>query len=281
MNTFESLCHTMSTMSTGGFSTADNSVTEWNSVYVMSVVTVFMFLGGVNFVLIFRVASGQGFKLLWKNDVFRNYLIIIAGCWLLFDAAIMVSGAYTGVESLTIDPLFQVVSTITSTGYVADGFYHWGPFVLAVTLVLMFSGACAGSTSGGAKIDRILILLKSCRNEIRRVLHPNEVLSVRTNNRVVPPHIVTKVVAFLSIYFLLIVAGGVILSALGVPLVDAFFSSFSCICNTGLSAGVTGYGANFDILPPAGLWIMSLMMLIGRLELFTVLILFTHDFWRR
>lgn len=281
MNTFESLCHAMSTMSTGGFSTLDASVTGWNSVYVMAVVTVFMFLGGVNFVLIFRVASGQGFKLLWKNDVFRNYVIIIAGCWILFDAAILLDGAYTGVESLTIDPLFQVVSTITSTGYVAGGFYNWGPFVLAATLVLMFSGACAGSTSGGAKIDRLLILFKTCRNEIRRVLHPNEVLSVRANNRVVPPHIVTKVIAFLSIYLLLIVAGGIVLSTLGIPLVDAFFSSFSCICNTGLSAGVTGYGANFDILPPAGLWFLSLLMLIGRLELFTVLILFTRDFWQR
>ncbi len=281
MDMFESLCHAMSSISTGGFSTNDNSIGGWNSPYVMIVLTIFMFLGGVNFVLMFKVASQRRLSPLWSNDVFKTYLMIIGGALVLFDVAILINGCYDGISSMTIDPLFQIVSTITSTGYTADRFELWGPFVMALTFMLMFFGSCAGSTSGGAKIDRLLYLLKNCGNELQRVLHPNEVQSVRINDRVVPPYIVNKVIAFLCIYVLIIMVGGIVLTALGIPLVDAFFSSFSCLSNTGLGAGVTGYGSSYEVIPVPGLWVLSFLMLVGRLELFTVLVLFTRGFWRR
>ena len=145
----------------------------------------------------------------------------------------------------------------------------------------MFSGACAGSTSGGAKIDRMLFLFKNCGNELYRCIHPNTITSVRINHKVIAPDIVMKVVAFLCIYVMVIMAGGIILTAFGIPLIDAFSSAFSCVSNTGLGAGITGYGGSFEIIPSGGKWVLSMLMLIGRLELFTVLILFTRSFWRK
>ena len=182
---------------------------------------------------------------------------------------------------MTIDPLFQIISTITSTGYTVTDFENWGTFVLALVFVLMFFGACAGSTSGGAKIDRMLYLLKNLRNEIHKCIHPNAILSVRINGKIIPSEIVSKVIAFLCLYVILIMTGGIVLAAIGIPLVDAFFSAFSCISNTGLGAGVTGYGSSYEIIPDLGKWVLSFLMLIGRLELFTILILFTRTFWRK
>jgi trk system potassium uptake protein TrkH len=183
---------------------------------------------------------------------------------------------------VTIDPLFQIITTITSTGLTADNFENWGPLVLSLSFCLMFIGACAGSTSGGAKIDRFLYLLKNINNELYRSVHPNAIRSVRINGNIMVPEIVDKVIAFLCIYVMVIVAGGIMLTAMGLPFMDAFFSSFSCVSNTGLGAGVTGYsGSGYEIIPPMGKWVLALLMLIGRLEIFTVLILFTRAFWKK
>lgn len=281
MNLFDSVCHAFGAISTGGYSNSTAGITTWhNSVYIKVVLIVFMFLGGVNFGLIFRCLRGE-WSVLRRNDVFRAYILIIAGMLVLFAIDIVLVGEAHDWQSVTLDPLFQIVSTITSTGFTVTNFEAWGPFTLSLTFVMMFFGACAGSTSGGAKIDRILYLFKNARNELYRCLYPNTLLSVKVNGRVVNPELVTKVIAFLCIYMLLIVAGGMALTALGVPLVDAFFSSFSCLSNTGLGAGITGYGSNYDILPDAAKWVLSALMLTGRLEIFTVLVLFTPAFWRR
>lgn len=280
MTFFDGVCHAFSTMSTGGFSTRDASIGAWNSVYVKVVVTLFMFLGGVNFALLFKAATGHVGEL-WKSEVFRTYLIVIGAVLALFIVAIVASNQAHSWESVTVDPLFQIVSTITSTGLTVGNFENWGPFVVALMFLLMFFGASAGSTSGGAKIDRMLFLLKNVRNEIRRTVHPNTILSVRVNGKVLSSDLVNKVIAFLCLYVMLIAVGGIALSATGIPIVDAFFSSFSCIGNTGLGAGVTGYGGSYDIISDFGKWILSFLMLIGRLELFTVIILFTRGFWRK
>ena len=167
----------------------------------------------------------------------------------MFSISILLRGQYTDWQSITIDPLFQIVSTITSTGFTVNNFESWGPYVLSLTFVMMFFGSCAGSTSGGAKIDRILYLFKNAKNELYRCLYPNSILSVKVNGKVVSPELVSKVIAFLCIYMLLTVGGGMALTLLDVPLIDAFFSSFSCLSNTGLGAGITGYGNSYDILP--------------------------------
>ena len=240
----------------------------------------FRSLGGVNFGLIYKCLRGN-WRSLRYNDVFRTYVGLILIMLVLFSATIIARGQARTWVDCTIDPLFQIVSTITSTGFTTTNYEAWGPFVLSLTFVMMFFGACAGSTSGGAKIDRILYLFKNAHNELHRCLYPNSILSVKINDRVVNPDLVSKVIAFLCIYMLLIVGGGLALTACGVPLVDSFFSSFSCLSNTGLGAGVTGYGNSYDILPDGAKWILSFQMLIGRLEIFTVMVLFTPAFWRR
>lgn len=280
MDFFDSVCHSFSTISTGGFSTRDESIGAWQSCYIDVVVTVFMFLGGVNFTLLYNAAHGK-WKRLAGNDVFMTYLKIIAVFYVLFVVCIIANGQMTSVKSVTIDPLFQVLSTLSSTGLSVYNFERWGTFALSLIFFMMFFGACAGSTSGGAKIDRMLYLKKNLHNEIYRCVHPNSILSVRINGNVMNREVVSKVIAFLCLYMLTIVIGGAILTAIGLPLVDAFFSAFSCVGNIGHGAGVTGYGGGYDLIPDAGKWVLSLIMLIGRLEVFTVLILFTRGFWRK
>lgn len=280
MDFFDALCHSLSTMSTGGFSTREANIAEWNSIYVKIVVTCFMFIGGVNFALIYRATSGH-FRLTWHNEAFRYYIGVIVVIYFLFLLSRLFNGAPITVEALLIDPVFQIVSTISSTGYTLPGFETWGSFVLLLVLVMMFFGASAGSTSGGAKIDRAVYLVKSVRNEVYKVLHPNSMMPVSVNGRVVPPEIVSKVIAFLCLYGMIIVIGALILTFMEIPLLDSLFTSFSCISNAGLPAGITGYGSSFDIIPDGGKWVLALLMLIGRLELFTVVILFSPGFWRR
>ncbi|MCC8176604.1 MAG: TrkH family potassium uptake protein [Bacteroidales bacterium] len=280
MNLFEAVCHGFSTISTGGFSTENDSIAAFSSVYIDVVVTVFMFLGGVNFALLVKAASGK-IRSAWSNDVLRTYVGIIAVMMVLFVLTIIINGQAHSWEDVTIAPLFQIVSTMTSTGYTVSNFESWGAFVLSLVFAMMFFGACAGSTSGGAKIDRLIFLQKYVKNELRKCVHPRQVYAVRVGGKVMPSELVAKVVAFLCFYVILIMAGGVALTALNIPLVDSFFSSFSAISNTGLGAGVTGYGSSYEIIPAAGKWILSFLMLVGRLEIFTVLILFTSTFWKK
>lgn len=280
MSLFDSVCHAFSAISTGGFSTHDNSIAAFNSTYIEVVLTVFMFLGGVSFALLIKVISGSP-KAPLKSDVFKLYVGSIAVMMVMFVISIVSRGEAHDIKSVTIDPLFQIVSTMTSTGYTVTNFENWGGFVLALVFLMMFFGACAGSTSGGAKLDRLIFLWENIRNEIYRCIHPNSILPVRVNGKVMSFDLVNKVIAFLCIYVMLIMVGGILLTAFDIPLVDAFFSSFSAISNTGLGAGVTGYGGSYEIIPDPGKWVLALLMLIGRLELFTVLVLFTPGFWKK
>lgn len=280
MNFFDSVCHAFGTISTGGYSTRNEGIAAFNSIYVKVVLTIFMFVGGVNFSLIYRSLRGE-FGALRRNDVFRTYVGLITVMYILFVIGITTQGTYEGWEDLTIDPLFQIVSTMTSTGFTPSNFEQWGPLVLALVFMLMLFGACAGSTSGGAKIDRLLFLVKNCRNELYRCIYPHAIMSVRVNGKVVSNDIVGKVIAFLCIYMLLVSIGGTAMAAMGVPIIDAFFSAFSCLSNTGLGAGITGYGGSYEMLPDAAKWLLSFLMLTGRLEIFTVLLLFAPSFWRK
>lgn len=280
MPVYDAVCNAFSTISTGGFSNYNNSLAHYDSIYVDVVVMVFMFLGGTSFALIYKVLRGQPGSL-WRNDVFRTYCVMILSFFLAFVVSILLRGQASDWRDVTIKPLFQVISTITSTGLSICDFQLWGSFILTLMLVMMFSGACAGSTTGGAKIDRMLFLFKNSRNELYRCIHPNTITSVRINHKVISPDVVSKVIAFLCFYVLVIIVGAIILSAIGLPLVDAFFSSFSCVSNTGFATDITGLGGSFEMIPAAGKWVLSLLMMIGRLEIFTVLILFTPSFWEK
>lgn len=280
MDLFDSICHAFSTISTGGFSNHDSSLAYYDSDYTNIVVLIFMFLGGTSFALMYKMILGDRRALL-RNDVFVTYIGVIGVFYIAFVASIILTGNYTGWRSVTIYPLFQIVSTITSTGLGVCNFEAWGPFILSLMFILMFTGACAGSTSGGAKLDRVLTLIKNLRNELYKCIHPNAITNVRINDKIIPPPLLAKIIAFLCIYILLIAVGGILLTALGLPIVDSFFSAFSCVSNTGFGAGVTGIAGNFDIIPDAGKWVLSALMLIGRLEIFTVLILLLPSFWKK
>lgn len=276
MNLFDAVCHTLSTVSTGGFSTKNMSVEWWDSEYIEIVLTVFMFIGGINLALIFKAATGN-FSALFKNGTFLWY----AGIYLGFSVLSGLSMWNDGILEKWYDMLFMCTSAMTSTGYTSLNIEGCGQFVIMVMLLLMFCGSCAGSTSGGAKVDRIEFLMKNSKNEFYRVLHPNSIITVRVNSKVVSGGVVMKVIAFLCIYLMLVVLGAIVLTWMDVPVFDAFFSSMSMVGNDGLGVGVTGINGSYANLPDLGKWVMSFLMLVGRLELFTVLILFTKDFWSK
>lgn len=282
MNLFESICHAMSTISTGGYSTSDGSIGTWDdSYYTKIVITIFMFIGGINFGLLFATVHGGGLRTLWRNDIFRTYVYVILGMFILFDIAIIVRDQFHDLQDITIEPIFQIVSTITSTGYTVTNFESWGTTVLVLVFLLMFIGACAGSTTGGAKLDRIRCVMVYTWHQLRMVVNPNEVHTVRVNGRVISRTIIGKIMSFIVIYMVTIFFSAILLTGMHVPLVDAFFSTFSCMGNNGLGAGITGYGSSYDIIPDAGKWVLSIVMLIGRLEIFTIFVLFVPEFWRK
>lgn len=280
MSLFDSICHAFGTLSTGGFSSRVGSISEFESDYVVIVVTIFMFLGGMNLANVFRIAM-QKWHIVKRDEVVRVYIGSVLLFTLLFSITHYFNTGSTDWQDITIRPLFQVVSTITSTGFMAPGFGVFSSFLLALTFMMMMSGACAGSTSGGIKIDRIIVLKKFLANEIYLATHPIDIRSVRINGEVINPDLVRKVVAFICLYFACFCAGGLLLSLFGMPIVDSFFSSFSCISNTGFGASVTGYGANYTSIPAAAKWILSGLMLIGRLEIYTILVLVMPGFWKR
>ncbi len=274
---YEAVCHSLSTVSTGGFTSCTDTTGAWSSMAVRIPVIIFMFLGGVNFVLIYRASLGQMRKV-WSDINFRSY-VITALLASLFISGVLLLGGERGIEEIVVDPLFQVVSTITSTGYTVDSLSSWSEAVIPVLLVLMLMGACAGSTSGGIKIDRVIFMVKNARNEFKKIIHPNRYYPLAINGSVKPPELVLKVAGFFVFYVMILVAGGIIVSAIGMPIGDAYFATVSCLGNTGLGIGETA--SSYVTVPDAGKFVLSFIMLVGRLEIFTVLILFSRNFWHR
>jgi len=275
---YESVCHSLSTVSTGGFTSCGADTAEaWSSLSVRIPVLIFMFIGGVNFVLIYRASMGQVRKV-WGDVNFRTYtFMVIFGT--LFIIATLVIGGQRDMVRLIVDPLFQVVSAITSTGYTVDSVSTWSEAVVPVLIVLMLMGACAGSTSGGIKIDRVIFMVKNAVNEFKKIVHPNRYYPLTINGMVKPPELVLKVTGFFAFYVLILVTGGLVVAIIGMPLGDAYFATVSCLGNTGLGFGTTA--ASYSSVPDLGKLVLSFIMLVGRLEFFTVIILFSRSFWRR
>lgn len=280
MNFFDSVCYGLSTMSTGGFSNSDMSLSDWDSTYIKTIMTIFMFLGGVNFALIYKGAHGQ-MRYLWKNDALKVYIVMVVICYSVFALTMLLNGLGHNVQDFTIDPLFQAVSILSSTGLTEPDFNDWGPIALIVLIIMMLMGACAGSTSGGAKIDRFIILFKFLKNEFYRLMHPSAIRTVCINGKGTPTNIVMKTLAFLFLYIIIIVVGGGALSLMGLPLRDSIFCALSAISNTGLGTDITGIAGNYALVPDMAKWLLAFIMLVGRLELFTVLVIFTRSFWRK
>lgn len=280
MGVFNAICYGMSTMSTGGFASHDFSLDEWDSLYIKIVITIFMFIGSINFTLVFRGATGQ-LKEVWKNEILRIFIATIFVCYVLLTINVIISDHMHEWQDFTIDPLFQAVSLLSSTGLTESDFFDWGPIAFVLLIIMMGMGGCAGSTTGGAKIDRFVVLYKFLKNEFYRLMHPTSVKTVSINSKGTPPPVLQKTLAFLFLYLIVILVGGIALSIIGLPLSDSFFCSLSAVSNTGVGTDITGFDGNYALVPDTAKWTLTALMLIGRLELFTVLVIFTKGFWKK
>ena len=279
MDWFDSICHAFATTGTGGFSTKQASVAHYSSPYIEYVISIFMFISGINFTLLLLFVNRK-FKKFISNAELKFYF----GSVILFTAIIALVLYYTsrmGMEESFRKSLFQVISLQTSTGFATDDYMKWTPVLWGLFTIIMLMGACAGSTTGGLKCIRMVILTKVSRNEFKHILHPNAVLPIRINKQVIPPSIVSTVLAFCFIYLIIIIVSTLLMMAMGVGTAESLGCVISSIGNMGPGLGETGPAYSWTALPDAAKWLLSFLMLLGRLELFTVLLLFTPDFWKR
>jgi len=279
MSFYDAANHALTTMATGGFSTKQASIAHFTSPFIQYVIIIFMFLAGTNFTLTYFALHGR-IRRVWENEEFRYYVRFTIGFAILLTTVVyFVSGE--DLEESFRDTLFQLVSIITTTGFVTADYTAWAPLITVVFFMLMFIGASAGSTAGGVKIVRHIILLKNSFLELRRQIHPAAVLPVRLNKKGVTPQITFNVMAFMIIYFIIFAIGSILMASLGHDFLTSVGSVATCLGNIGPGFGSVGPVDNFANISPAGKWVLSLLMLLGRLELFTVLILFTPYFWTK
>jgi trk system potassium uptake protein len=281
MGWFDAVNHGMTTMATGGFSTRQDSIAYFQTPYTQYIIVFFMFLAGTNYTLIYFTLTGK-VKKMWQNEEFRTYFLVTALLALIIFVAIylVTNCGPEGAERAFRDSLFQVVSIITTTGFVSADYTAWAPAITVVFFLMLFLGASAGSTSGGVKIIRHLTMAKNCILEFRRVLHPRAIIPVKLNGRIVLPTIVTNVLVFILIYMLIFAVSSVIMAAMGLDFETAIGAVATALSNVGPGIGKVGPVDNFSAIPEVGKWFLSFLMLVGRLELFTVLVLFTRYFWR-
>ena len=292
MSFFDALNHSMSTLSTGGFSTKNNSISYWNETpLIQYIITLFMFLAGTNFVLSYFGFKGN-IRKIFKDEEFKLYVkfiiifTLIAFTFIYIESSLkhpsdllhpMVFGE---LESSLRHSLFQVISIVTTTGFISADFTTWTPFLLVFFFGLMFLGGSAGSTSGGVKVVRHLLLIRNGFMEFKRSLHPNAVVPVRYNTKAVSGDIVFNILGFFILYMLSFIIGALGFAIIGIDFESAIGVAASSLGNVGPALGEFGPANNFFNMPSIGKWWASFLMLIGRLELFTVLILFTPFFWR-
>ncbi|BDD07880.1 potassium transporter [Fulvitalea axinellae] len=278
MSFVEAFNHSLTTMATGGFSTKQDSIAFYDNAYLQYVLIVFMFLAGTNFSMTYMLFKGR-FKKIWNNEEFRFYsLMTIVATLIVATVVLAVSGH--GAERSFRDALFQVVSIVTTTGYVSADYTAWMPFVTLIFFVLMFIGASAGSTAGGVKVIRHIILFKNSLQEFKRQLHPQGVIPVRIDGKAISNETTFNVLAFMIVYIIIFAVGSILMSMTGVDFMTAIGAVATSLGNIGPGVGSVGPVDNFAHLPLAGKWLLSFLMLLGRLELFTVLVILSPAFWK-
>lgn len=292
MSFFDAINHAMSTLSTGGFSTKNDSLAHWNHIPIIQyIVIVFMFLAGTNFVLSYFGFKGNVQKIL-RDEEFKLYFkfiaifTIIAALVIYFNADVSISSIHHPMvlgegESAFRHALFQVLAIVTTTGFVSADYTLWTSFLTVFFFGLMFLGGSAGSTSGSVKVVRHLILIKNGFLEFKRALHPNAILPLRYNQKSISGEIVFNILGFFILYMLLFIIGALVFSVFDINFVSAIGLSASSLGNVGPALGDFGPVNNYAALPSLAKWWSAFLMLVGRLELFTVLIILTPFFWRR
>jgi len=278
MSFFDAINHSLTTMATGGYSTKQASAGFFTSPYLQYVIIFFMFVAGTNFTLAYAMVTGKVSKV-FKDEEFRFYTMVV----LLFTAVITVAlvvGDNFGLERAFRDSVFTVVSIITTTGYATADYLLWTPFLGMLVFVLFFVGGSAGSTGGGVKVVRILLLFKNSFYELKRLVHPNAVIPIRYNRHVVDQRTVTNILAFFVFYIIIFMISSILMSLWTPDIYSAFSSVATTLGNIGPGFGEIGPMENFFHLPALAKWFLSFLMLLGRLELFTVLILLSPSFWK-
>ena len=279
MSFFDAVCHSFSTTATGGYSTKQASVAYWNSPFIEYVIAIFMILSGINFSLYFMCLKGKG-KRLFQDDEFRWFMKSVSILTLVIMFALVFQNHYDWEKAFR-RALFQVATAHTSCGFATDDYNLWPSFTWMLLIFAMLSGGCTGSTSGGIKNMRLMILARNIKNEFKRMLHPRAVLPVRVNRQVISPSIIASVNTFFVFYLFCILAGWILLMFFGVGIIEAMSTVISSLGNVGPGLGAFGPAFSWAALPDAAKWILSFLMLIGRLELFAVLLLFYSGFWER
>ncbi len=275
---YEAINHALTTMATGGFSTKNASMAYYDLPQVQYPIIFFMFLAGTNYTVIYFGLKGK-LRKVWQSDEFRAYLIVVALLTVIVTLAVK-NNTGLGWEKAFRDSLFQIVSIITTTGYVSANYASWGNSLTMLFFVLMFLGACAGSTSGGIKLIRHLVFFKNSFLEFKRILHPRAVIPLKLNGQVVTGRILTHIIIFLLLYLILFVTGSIIVAAFGLDFTTAVGAVATSLGNVGPGIGNVGPVDNFAWLSAPVKLFLSFLMLLGRLELFTILVLFTPYFWK-
>lgn len=280
MDLFDALCHTFGTMATGGFSTKNMSVAQFNSAAIDMVITLFMFAAGVNFALFFIALNGQ-FKKAFTDPEFKIYAALIGLGTLAVMVNLLGAGVYKSVWDALRYGLFNVVSIQTTTGFGTADFDAWPPFSKILLVVLMFVGGCAGSTGGGMKVVRIAVVVKYAIHSVVRTYHPEAVIAVRIGHNVVPRQVVSQILGFFACAMGAFVTGALVVAAFGYDIVTSATSVAATLWNIGPGLGRVGPVENFSFFHPAVKLFLSVLMAMGRLELFTILVLFSPSFWRK
>ncbi|MCI6875149.1 MAG: TrkH family potassium uptake protein [bacterium] len=280
MNLFDAVCHGLTTISTGGFSTYNDSIGHFDSAYIEWVAIAFMFIGSLNMSLLYISFNGHPERL-WKDEEahwFAGFVVVASlfiGCWIYFQ------GYVTDPTYAIRTSVFQVVTLISTCGFGTDDYTLWGPFVWLTVMMLMFVCGCAGSTSGGLKMGRFVILAKNLSNEFKKQVHPNAIIPVRINGHTLPDSVVHRVLAFVFAYLTLMVASCFILTVDGMEFMDAISATLTALSNVGPGLGNLGPADNFAEVPVISKWFLCFLMMTGRLEVFTVLTILLPGFWKR
>lgn len=279
MSIYDAIVHTFTTIGSAGFSPYGESIIAFNSPLIEAIITLFMFIAGVNFVLLYRTVYIDHTSI-FRDEEFKFYTAII-----LTATAVLILTLRYGIAA---DPftclryaIFQVVSIITTTGFASVDFNLWPDSSRIVLVFMMFIGGCAGSTSGGPTVVRVLLLLKYANSELFRFIHPRAVKPIKFNGKVVPDDIIHQVISFMVIYFLIFVTSTVLISLMNVDIITAFTASIATLGNIGPGLNLVGPMSSYNCMPPLAKLIMIANMWIGRLEVFTVMVLFTPEFWKK
>jgi trk system potassium uptake protein TrkH len=278
MTFFDAINHSLTTMATGGYSTKQASVGYFTSPYLQYVIIFFMFVAGTNFTLSYGMITGR-FTKVFKDEEFRFYTLVVLLFAFIITLGLIAAGNVTGEQAFR-DSLFTVVSIITTTGYATADYLLWTPFLGMLIFVLFFVGGSAGSTGGGVKVVRILLLFKNSFYELKRLVHPNAVIPIRYNSKVVDQKTVTNILAFFVFYVIIFMMSAVLMSFWSSDIYSAFSAVATTLGNIGPGFGEVGPMENFYHMPDLAKWFLAFLMMLGRLELFTVLVLFSPSFWK-